>query len=231
MEYFLIIETINGTFISELKNRFLCTVKIEKNVYDCYVPSSSRLQNYINLEGHEVLLTKNKSEKGRTLFSLFAVKINGDYIMLNLNMVNLIVKQLISERKIYIDRNFQIFREKVFNDYKSDLYLLEEESNSEIIMEIKGIISIKEVVEFPHVSSDRSLLQLKKISEMLKSGKEVHYLLVSLSPLLQEIKMKRESEYSKLLKECISQGMQLKVLKLFYDGFKISHDESIEVIF
>ena len=54
-------ELVYGTFIEEVKNRFLCKVKIQDEIIECYIPSSCRLENFIRLNGSTVLLKENKT--------------------------------------------------------------------------------------------------------------------------------------------------------------------------
>ncbi|WP_284907569.1 DNA/RNA nuclease SfsA [Bacillus sp. lyk4-R2A-2] len=226
------LETIRGIFVSEYKNRFLCNVLIDNEMVECYVPSSSRIQNYLDLKDCEVLLTKNKSSKSRTSLSLFAVNIQQSFVILNLNKVNSIIEELINRREIYKDNIFNVCREKVLeNKYKSDLYLVDTEGNTEIIIEAKGIISDQRDVYFPQVNSERSLEQLIKINELLLDGKKVHYYFVSLSPFTKKIHLKEDSDYTMLLKKCIVHGLEIKPLRILYDGRSIQHDEEIKIAY
>lgn len=52
---------ITGVFKTELKNRFLCTVCVDGVDVICYIPSSCRLSNFIDLSGKTVLLKPNQS--------------------------------------------------------------------------------------------------------------------------------------------------------------------------
>ncbi|MFG6117222.1 DNA/RNA nuclease SfsA [Halobacillus sp. MO56] len=224
------IKTTRGRFLSECKNRFLCKVKVQEEEVECYVPSSSRLQNYLTLDECEVLLTANKSPKARTKYALFAVIHEGQFIILNLNKVNYIIENLIHASMLYSEHEYAIYREKLLdNNYKSDLYLISEKTNSDIIIEAKGIISDEENTVFPQVNSERSLEQLYKIRDLLKRGREVHYFLVSLSPVIKRVNFEEDSKYTKLLRECVDEGLKLKTLRLLYNGYKISHDESLKI--
>ena len=49
---------IEGIFVKELKNRFLCEVIIDGVSTICYVPSSCHLSNFLSLEGKQVLLSR-----------------------------------------------------------------------------------------------------------------------------------------------------------------------------
>lgn len=79
---------VKGTFISEIKNRFLCEVAIAGVRTPCYVPSSCRLSNFIDLCGKEVLLLPTTTPNAKTAFSLFAVPYKKNYIFLNSSLAN-----------------------------------------------------------------------------------------------------------------------------------------------
>lgn len=66
-------EIVEGYFIRELKNRFLCEVEVNSELAVCYVPSSCHLSNFLDLQGKRVLLLPNRSKNTRTKYSLFAV--------------------------------------------------------------------------------------------------------------------------------------------------------------
>lgn len=72
---------VEGIFIHELKNRFLCEVSINEVPTTCYVPSSCHLSNFLQLQGKRVLLIKNSSSTSRTMYALFAVPYKKNYIV------------------------------------------------------------------------------------------------------------------------------------------------------
>lgn len=47
-------QMIYGTFKEETKNRFLCQVTIDSKDVECYIPSSCRLGNFIDMKGRTV---------------------------------------------------------------------------------------------------------------------------------------------------------------------------------
>lgn len=222
------IETIQGVFIKESKNRFLCEVLVDKEIMECYVPSSSRIENYLSLANKEVLLTRNKVS-GRTKFSLFAVKLKGKFVILNLNKVNSIIKLLIEANRIKAYMGYKAFSEKSVDKYKADLLLLK--NDQEIIVEIKGVIADSKVALFPNVYSERGVRQLEELKHLLLQGKKVHYLLVSISPFVNEIRIDDgdRNGYVDRLNECLTHGMTLSALKIIYDGKKIGVSTRIRI--
>lgn len=221
-------ELVEGVFIEESKNRFLCTVLIEGNICECYVPSSSRIENYLKLRGRKVLLTVNNNANSRTAYSLFAVKYYNKYILLNLNIINKVVESIITDGKLRVLDNYQISLEKTFNGYKTDLLLSRNDTIA--MVEVKGIIASRRIVEFPNVHSERAIKQLIKIKGILQSGVKVFYIITSLSPIVRKIKLNPYfREYNEHLCECIELGMQVMAFSVklekgeikFYKGIKI----------
>ncbi|WP_066400339.1 DNA/RNA nuclease SfsA [Neobacillus mesonae] len=221
---------INGEFLRESKNRFLCEVLIDGKVEECYVPSSSRLENYLKLKGKKVLLKLNSSEKCRTKYSLYAVKYYNKYVLLNLNMVNDIVSSYL-EMKLE-DNYTDLKKEYKINNYKADLINFNEQKNIKTIIEIKGLISTRRAGLFPIVKSERAVRQLEQLEIMLQSGYSIEYYIVSLSPITREISLNKEDEeFFKKIKSCIQKGMILRGLSVGnIDGeFKIIRE--IKVIY
>ena len=74
---------IEGNFVSERPNRFLCEIAINGKSEICHLASSSKLTPFINPSFKTVLLTENKSNKSKTKYTLHAVKLGKKYILLN----------------------------------------------------------------------------------------------------------------------------------------------------
>ena len=195
-----------GIFKKELKNRFLCEVDIDGANAVCYVPSSCHLSNFLKLDGKRVLLTKTKTKGSRTEYALFAVKYKRSYIILNTSLANIIVKNSLNSRRFsYLGKRRKVYKEYFFNDYKCDLYI--EDTNT--IIEIKSVISAGNTAVFPTVFSERSIRQFKKIYDLLTEGVRVHYMIVSLSPYVKNVRIETESLFYEMLKKCIDLGMTL----------------------
>lgn len=214
-------EIIKGIFIGEEKNRFIASVSIDNKICECYIPSSSKLENYINLKGKEVLLKKNKDSKSRTKYSLLAVKYYNSYVILNLNMANNLVLEYIQHKEF-----ITIKREKFINNYKSDLFI--EDINK--IVEVKAFIATRKEVIFPTVYSERALKQLREIKILLNKGYKVDYYFIGLSSIVKKVKINGEKvEYYKLLKECIDKGMDIRGFNIKYEDNSISIYKKIKV--
>lgn len=117
-------QMIYGTFKEETKNRFLCQVTIDSKDVECYIPSSCRLGNFIDMKGRTVLLKHNQSKDARTEYAVYAVKIKNEIILLNLSQANRIIEEALHKRRFsFLGLRRQIVREKKIGGYKSDLYI------------------------------------------------------------------------------------------------------------
>lgn len=160
-------DLIVGTFIKEEKNRFLCLVEVSGIETVCYIPSSCRLSNFLNLDGRQVLLRPIKSQKARTEYSVFAVKNRKGFIPIDLSIANRVVeKQLNSRGFSFLGKRKNVIREVMLDGYKTDLYI----NDTNTIIEIKSILSFNDETVFPTVYSERAVKQLIKIKDLLLQG-------------------------------------------------------------
>lgn len=218
-----------GVFINEIKNRFLCNVKINGQVHECHIPSSSRLENYLRLRNKKVLLTENEGKNTRTKYSVFAVKHYNSYILLNLSMANKLLAEQIKENIIKNNSPEKVYTEKTIEDYKTDLFI--EGSNQQLIIEVKGIISTKTNQIFPTVYSERAVAQLYKLQELLKSGWNITYYFISLSSTVKAITINSQfKDYWDLFQQCITLGMKIKGSYIHLDGEEIRLCSDIPVV-
>lgn len=203
----MIDEYIEGIFIKESKNRFLCEVLIDNQIQECYLPCSSKISEFIDLTNKTVLLKRNKGTKTKTNFSLFAVYVNNDnLILLDLNYLNILVK----EQLYNVNSKREIFMTPAF---RSDIYLEKENK----VIEVKGIIADKNKVEFPSVKAIRAEKQLIEIKKILLEGMKVEYVIILTNKEICEISFNPKREkFKQLFKECIALGMKLKVYSLKY---------------
>lgn len=219
---------IYGTFIKELKNRFLCLVNINGEDTVCYVPSSCKLSNFLDLTNREVLLLPNSSKTARTKYSIYAVKIGRNYILLNLSYANKIVEQELCRRYFsFLGKRKNICHELTIEGYKTDLYI----KDTNTIIEIKSILAFEKVAKFPTIYSERAINQLHSILKLLDRGYKVCYIFISMNPIVRKVIINRSIiEFYNLFMECISKGMKCcgYSIRLKYDTYNIN--SKIEII-
>jgi len=194
-----------GTFLKELKNRFLCEVKINEVQERCYVPSSCRLNNFINLTDKEVLLLPTITSKTGIKFSLFAIHYKRNYIILNSNLANNIVKAYIKRRFFsFLGKRHEVLSEYSLHGYKCDFFI----KDTKTLIEVKSIITMNEEALFPSIYSKRALDQLKAIKCYLMNGYKACYVIVALNPYVKTIKLDEKMEFYNHFIECSVLGMK-----------------------
>ena len=170
---------IQGIFRKEIKNRFLCLVNIDGVDVVCYIPSSCRLSNFLDLSNRIVLLKPVITKNARTKYSIYAVKYGKNYILLNLSQSNRVIEEQIGRRYFaFLDKRKSVSREVTVSGYKSDLFI----RDTNTIVEIKSILAFEKEALFPTVYSERALKQLSNIMRLLDEGYKVCYIFVSLNP-------------------------------------------------
>lgn len=203
---------ITGVFKTELKNRFLCTVSVDGVDVTCYIPSSCRLSNFIDLSGKTVLLKPNQSPSTRTTYAVYAVKHGRQFILLNLAQANRVIEAQLPRRYFsFLGKRKKVLHEICINNYKTDLFV----RDTNTIIEIKSILSFEKSASFPSVYSERAVGQLKKLSQLLDAGYKVCYLFVSLNPGVKELRINKSvSDYYDAFQECVNKGMLVRVFSL-----------------
>ncbi len=196
---------VYGTFQTEIKNRFLCSVSIDGKDEICYIPSSCRLSNFIDMTGRTVLLKPIETPNARTSFAVYAVKYRRSFILLNLAQANRVVEAQIKRRYFaFLGARKKVSREYKIGAYKTDIFV----HDTNTIIEIKSTLSFSKKSVFPTVYSERAIKQLNEISRLLDEGYRACYILVSLNPCVKEIVINSNVEdYYKTFNKCIEKGM------------------------
>ena len=217
---------ISGVFVRELKNRFLCEVKINGKVEECYVPSSCHLSNFLQLEGKRVLLIPTQTPNSRTKYALFAVPFKKNYIVLNTSMSNRAIEDGLQGRHFsYLGKRKKWIKEHKIDGYKADLYI----PSTKTIIEIKSIISLREPAIFPTVYSERTINQLRHIQQLLLDGYRVCFFIVSLHPYVKAVTIDKNSEFYIELSKCLSMGLVVKAYTSRLKSNVLSIDKEISL--
>ena len=200
---------LTGIFKEELKNRFLCLVEVNGADTLCYIPSSCRLSNFLDLTGRTVLLKPHLSSQSRTKYAVFALQTTGrHYILLNMSESNRIIEAAIVKRRFsFLGKRTQIKRESTVEGYKCDLYI----EDTKTVVEIKSLLAFNKQAVFPSVFSQRAIDQLKSIKELLEKGYRVVYVFASLNPEVKLVTINNDiKDYYRAFKDCIEKGMVIK---------------------
>lgn len=218
---------IEGVFVKELKNRFLCEVLVNGESTVCYVPSSCHLSNFLDLTNKKVLLVSTQAQNSRTKYALFAVPFKRSYLILNTSMANAAVAGSLQKARFsYLGKRKTIFNEHKVEDYKADIYIQE----SKTIIEIKSIIATTNSGVFPTVYSERTIKQIKLLQKLISQGYRVSFIIVSLTPYLKEVLIDDKTEFYKEFVKCIKQGMIAKAYTCRLSDGKILIEKEIPIV-
>lgn len=205
-----------GIFDTEIKNRFLCSVCIEGESITCYVPSSCRLSNFIDLRGRTVLLKPNGHSQAHTAYTLYAVKFGRKFIPVTLIQANSVVAAALNKRCFsFLGKRQEVIREHKVGNYKSDLYI----ADTKTLIEVKSILSLEKEASFPSIYSERAINQLKEIRNLLDAGYRACYILVSLNFGVEKVSINHSiTDYYNLFQECVSKGMMCYATSIKLDA-------------
>ena len=219
---------IPGIFLSELKNRFLCEVKIDGKVEECYVPSSCHLSNFLQLKGKRVLLVPTQGKNPRTRYALYAAPYRRNYIILNTSLSNVAIEKGINNRRFsYLGKRSDVQKEHSVDGYKADIYI----PNTKTIVEIKSVLSNKDEAIFPTVYSERTQNQLKRIQEMLDKGYNVVFIIVSLNPYIKKITIDKSTGFYSELMKCLGKGMDFRAYTSQLCNYEIEIKKQIPLLY
>lgn len=220
---------VTGIFIKELKNRFLCIVRINHKDVECYIPCSSHLDHFIDLVGKKVLVTPNIQPGTRTAYSVLAVKYKRRNIILNTFIANKALYSFLMYNKTKFYQNDCIISsEKKIHNYKSDI-LIEWQAKKEVI-EVKSIISVYPRATFPTIFSARAIKQLEQFLQF-PDNVTTQCCFISLSPYIEELYINKDQyQYYDLFYKCLNQGMKCKAYTCSLVGNKIKITKEIPII-
>lgn len=218
------IDTIEAVFIREEKHRFLGVININGEEFGCYIPSSSKLNNYFDVENKPALVVPIKNEKRKMKYRLIAIAVEEEWIVVDLNILNHIL------REKYEKEGYSVkLEQKVVDGYRTDLLIQKDDLSS--VIEIKGIISLESEVFAPLNSGERANRQLVSISKILKEQKyNVEYAFVVLSKSVKKIVINnKHKEFKRNFLRCKKSGMDVKVYRIDLKKKEIKIFEDLEI--
>ena len=201
-------EYIKGTFLREQKTRFLCDVVVDNKDVECYIPVSCKISKLVDLTGKEVVLQPVENINARTKFSVYAARLGRYYVLLNLAEANRVLEAQLHRRYFsFLGKRKKIYREKVIEGYKTDLYI----EDTDTLIEVKTLLSFEEEGSFPSMASIRAEQQLEKLSELLDMGYNVVYIVMALNSKVKSIGLNNEfGRYCQLFRTCLDKGMEVR---------------------
>lgn len=135
-----------GFYLEQEKNRFVCNVLINEQQEKCYLPFPNRLSSYFYIDNNEVLLLPVKNSNAKYKLSLFAIKIQRSYVLVNLAYANNLLFTNLRKRSFcFLGARKEFSKEfNVSPSYKTDIYI----QKTKTIIEVKTIIGFSEQIFF-----------------------------------------------------------------------------------
>lgn len=200
------INTIEAVFVREEKHRFMGIITINEKEFNCYIPSSSKLKNYFEVNNRPALVIPIDNPKSKTKYRLIAICDEDEWITVDLNILNHILKEKY-EREGYIVE----LEKNVTAKYRTDLIVKKDDLVR--IIEVKGILSLDLETVFPLNCGERANRQLMSISEILNDQIcEVEYAFVMLSSAVNKITINNKyREFKENFEKCLNSGMNIRI--------------------
>lgn len=216
----------SGVFKEEIKNRFRSIVNIDGDDELCYIQSSSRISNYIELENKKVYLVNNHL-CNKMKYTLFSIPFKRNMIFLVPSLANDVILSEIKDRRLsYLGHRNKVLKEVIVEDYKCDLFI----PQSKTLIEIKAFISKKDSI-FPIVYSERTIIQLGKMEKLISKGYKCVFMIVSLNPYISSIYINKTTKlYNKLI-DLKDKGLLVKGLSIYYCDSGIKIKKNVEIVF
>ncbi len=198
---------LEGKFLSEGTTRFLCDVLVNDNREQCYVPCSCKLSKLIALPRDKKVLLKKNSSLLQNSLTLIAIKHKRNYIAINASAANTLFKNQILKRKAFnFLRGQKIYHsEYSLDSYKCDFFF--EKTNT--IVELKSIITTKEIAIPFLINSKRALRQLGAIEKYLDENYTAIYIFISFNPYTKYIELDNKNQLCNKVLDCVQKGMKL----------------------
>lgn len=205
---YFIMDLLKANFLREEKSRFKCKILLNHLEIDCYVPCSCKISKiFLIKEGTQILITKNKKKKSKLEYSIVAVKNMNNYLIINPSLSNYAYKAFLAST------GTDYFSEYSINEYRTDFFIPQKKE----VIEIKSILSETNIVSFPQINSERFLLQLKSINQLLDEKYTCKLIFSIFNPTIKKIKFDSKKKIYKLLIDCLAKGLIIECVYCFLD--------------
>lgn len=205
-------------FVSEGKSRFVCNISYNDEVLECYVPITCKLSSLISLDDKEILIRATTKAAKRIKYTLFAVRNNKDYLIVDTGFANHIVKAILTGN---INKDL-FYPEQVIENYKCDFY----SKTSKTLVEVKSVITAEQVLLIPNMKTQRAIKQLQRICSLLSKGYRAEYFIVAFAPQIEKIEIDTTERVGQLLAEVSRLGGKITCIKIsLNETYRIYCDE------
>lgn len=208
--------------LSERPNRFTLIVDVRGKKRRAYLANPGRLSTVIK-KGREILLLNKDSPGRKTSCDAFAAKVGPFYVTLQSRLANEIFKAAIEREALDCFGGYKIVeRERTMRGFGRLDFVLER-GGKEAFVEVKSSSHAEGgIAKFPDRPTERGRRHLKALTELARSGKECHLVIVIQRPDAQSFTPFKEvdPEFSKLFSIAMASGVGTHALSTCFDPRK-----------
>ncbi|WKY47240.1 DNA/RNA nuclease SfsA [Eubacteriaceae bacterium ES3] len=217
---------VEGVFISRL-NRFLAEVLIDGQNNEVHVPNTGRMRELL-LPGAGIILSYNPSVKRKTDYTLLAVSYRGIWVSVDSGLANSLAEDYLQERTDITD----VRREVVYKNSRFDFFC--QKNEKPCYYEVKSVnLVVDGIAKFPDAPTKRGSKHLLELMDANKNGflAGVLFFVMRSDAKAFSPNVETDSEFSRLLGQCHSLGLELRSLSCDIDGINIKILEELPIQF
>ena len=217
----------------ERPNRFLTLVKINGKVVESHLPDPGRLKELL-IKGVRLRVRKvpDTSKHRRTKWTTVMVKSGEQYISLDTNLPNKLVRQMLEKKELPFLKEWNLKKTEVkVGKHRFDFLL--EKQESEFYLEVKSVTLVENgVAMFPDAVTERGKKHMEELSKLKESGSGAGVLFVCQRDDVREFMphWERDPKFASSLLRANSIGVEVWIIACEVTSTEINYKFSIPYI-
>lgn len=207
---------VTGLFQKRV-NRFLAKVIINGQEHGVHLPNTGRMRELL-LPGANVILSYNPAPKRKTDYTLLAVFFEGIWVSLDSGLANRVAENYLYEQADITKLN----REVVYKNSRFDFSC--NKNGQPAFYEVKSVnLVVSGVAKFPDAPTKRGSRHLLALMDARENGFYAGLLFIVMRSDAKYFSSnwQIDSEFSRLLGQCHSLGLEIRALSCDIDGINI----------
>ena len=223
-------ELYDAKFISR-PNRFITLVEFEKNIYESHLPDPGGLKELLLPEA-KLLIKKENNKNRKTKFSTQAIYLGNRLVSLNTWLPNFFFEYLIKNYSIPFLRGWTFHRREVKIGKSRFDFLLRNDTDEKLILEIKSVTLVKDnVAMFPDSVTKRGEKHLSHLAKISSQGKKcmVVFVIQRDDPIEFQPNWAKDPSFCSALLNAKNAGVKINAVKLEITKKKIRYISEVNV--
>jgi sugar fermentation stimulation protein A len=213
-----------GLFKKRL-NRFLAEVLIDGQKHGVHVPNTGRMRELL-LTDAKVLVSYNPAPERKTEYTLRLVMNNGIWVSVDSGLANKIAAQYLSD----CPEISALRSEVTYQKSRFDFYACKD--GKATYYEVKSVnLLVDGIAKFPDAPTKRGAKHLRELMDAYENGfgAGVLFFVMRADAKAFSPNWDTDSEFSRLLGQCHSLGLEIRALSCDIDGINIKILEELPV--